>query len=73
MIAETIPQLSSMRPQEKLELMAELWEDVLQHEAEIDDPPGVASILAERLANYHAGADSGKSWEQVRSLIQGRH
>ena len=72
MIAENIPQLRSMPPQEKLELVAELWEDVLKHEAEINDPPGAGALLEERLASYRTGNDAGKSWEQVRSLIQGR-
>lgn len=72
MIAETIPQLRSMRPQEKFELVAELWEDVLQHEAQIEDPPGIAVMLEERLASYRAGATAGKSWEEVRAAIQRR-
>ena len=72
MIAETIPQLRSMLPQEKFELVAELWEDVLQHEAQIEDPPGVAVMLKERLANYRVGETTGKSWEEVRAAIQSR-
>jgi putative addiction module component (TIGR02574 family) len=72
MIAETIPQLRSMLPQEKFELVAELWEEVLQHEAQIEDPPGVAVMLEERLASYRAGETTGKSWEEVRAAIQNR-
>ncbi len=70
MIAETIPQIRSMRPQEKFELAAELWEDVLQHEDQIMDPPGIAAVLEERLARYRAGQTAGKSWEEVRASIQ---
>lgn len=73
MIAETIPQLRSMRPQEKFELAAELWEEVLQHEAQIGDPPSIAVLLEERLASYRAGETTGKSWEEVRATIQRRN
>jgi len=72
MIAETIPQLLSLRPQEKFELVAELWEDVLKHEDQIMDPSGIATLLEERLASYRAGQTSGKSWEEVRALVQNR-
>lgn len=72
MIAETIPQLRSLRPQEKFELAAELWEEVLQHEDQIMDPPGIATILEERLARYRAGQTTGKSWEEVRASVQNR-
>lgn len=70
MIAETIPRLRTMSTQEKFQLAAELWEDVLQHEDQIDDPPDIEAILQQRLASYQAGEVCCRSWEEVRSAIQ---
>lgn len=72
MIAETIPQLRTMGTQEKFQLAAELWEDVLQHEDQIDDPPGLEAMLEQRLASHKAGEVKGRSWEEVRAAIQNR-
>lgn len=72
MIAETIPQLRTMGTQEKFQLAAELWEDVMRHEDQIADPPGIEAMLEQRLASYKAGEVSGRSWEEVRTSIQNR-
>lgn len=73
MIAETIPQLHSLAPLQKLELAAELWEDAIRHEDQIADPPGVVAMLEERLLRYQAGEMPGRSWEEVRAAIQKRN
>ncbi len=72
MIAETIPQIRAMGTQEKFQLAAELWQDVLQHEDEVQDPPGIAAMLEDRLARYRSGEVTGRSWEEVRASIQRR-
>lgn len=72
MIAETILQLRTMGTREKFQIAVELWEDVLQHEDQIADPRGIEAILQQRLASYHAGEVSGRSWEEVRAAIQSR-
>lgn len=72
MIAETIPQIRAMGTQEKFQLAAELWQEVLQHEDEVQDSPGIAAMLEERLARYRAGEITGRSWEEVRASIQSR-
>lgn len=69
-IAETIPQLRTMGAQEKFQLAAELWEEVMQHEDRIADPAGIEVILKQRLASHEAGEMTGRSWEEVRSAIQ---
>ena len=55
MITETIPQLRDMRLNDKFQLAVELWDEVLQHEAEIDEPPGLAALLEQRLTDYRNG------------------
>jgi putative addiction module component (TIGR02574 family) len=72
MITETIPQLRDMRLNDKFQLAVELWDEVLQHEAEIAEPPGLAAMLEQRLTDYRNGQTTGKSWEEVRSAIQVR-
>lgn len=70
MIADSIPQLRTFGAAQKLELAAELWEDVLRHEDQIDDPPMAAAVLEERLARYRAREIPGRSWDEVRAAIQ---
>ncbi len=70
MIAETIPQLRDMRLTDKFQLAVELWDDVLSHEQQIEDPPRLAALLEQRLTDYRNGQSTGKSWDEVRSAIQ---
>jgi len=73
MIAETIPQLRDMRLDDKIQLATELWDEILQHESQIGEPPNLAALLEQRLTDYRNGQMTGKPWEQVRLEIQGQH
>ena len=60
------------REHETGRLAAELWQDVMEHEDEVQDPPGIAAMLEDRLARYRAGEITGRSWAEVRAAIQRR-
>lgn len=57
---------------EKLELIDELWESVIQdqHNVPITDAQRVE--LDRRLAAYEIDKDQGESWEVVRKRISNR-
>ena len=71
MIAETLPDVRSLPLSEKFELAAELWDEVLQREAELNEPPALAALLEQRLEDYQNGRTQGRSWEEVRRSVQG--
>jgi putative addiction module component (TIGR02574 family) len=71
MIADKHPEIRSLPLSEKFELAVELWDEVLQHEAELNEPEGLSTLLEQRLADYRAGKVQGRSWEEVRRSIQG--
>ena len=66
MIADTFPQLHSLTLNQKFELAAELWDEVLLREAELEEPQGLSTLLEQRLADYRAGKIQGRFWEEVR-------
>jgi len=71
-IVEKIPGLSSLSPDEKILLAAELWRDAVGAEHEEPDPAVVES-LRERLHYYQAHPRQVSSWEEVRArLISGK-
>ncbi len=71
MIAETIPALSALSPDDKILLAAELWQDAVGNEAEEPDP-GIVDALRERLQYDREHPDEGSSWDEVRSRILDR-
>ncbi len=71
MIADKLPEIRSLPLSEKFELAVELWDEVLQHEAELNEPEGLSTLLEQRLTDYRAGKVQGRSWEEVRRSIQG--
>lgn len=68
MIAETIPGLAGLSPDDKILLAAELWQEAVGSEALPPDPELVA-VLRERLEHYHDHPDDVSSWEEVRRRI----
>lgn len=68
MIAETIPGLADLSPDEKIVLAAELWRDAIGSEALPADPELVAA-LRERLEHHEQHPDEVSSWEDVRQRI----
>jgi hypothetical protein len=68
MIAETIPGLGALSPDQKIILAAELWRDAAGRAG--DDPsPALVKALNERLGFDRQHPEQVSTWEEVRSRI----
>ena len=68
MIAESIPQLSSLSSDEKILLAAELWREAAGGEGAPPNPELVAA-LRERVAWYREHPTEVSTWAEVRARI----
>jgi putative addiction module component (TIGR02574 family) len=68
MIAEKIPGLLSLSPDEKILLAADLWRDAVGAEHEEPDP-ALVEALRERLHYYQAHPRLVSTWEEVRARL----
>ena len=71
MIAETIPQLSSLSSDEKILLATELWREAAGGQGEPPDAKLVAA-LRERVAYYREHPTEVSTWAEVRMRILSR-
>lgn len=72
MIAETIPALKNLSPEQKVLFAAELWRDAIGDQDETPDPKLVETIR-ERLAYCKEHPDEVSTWEDVRArLLSGK-
>lgn len=62
--------IQSLSTSERILLAEELWDSVHEKANEIEVSPDQMAMLEERLAAYHADADAGDSWDNVRSRIE---
>ncbi|WP_166443023.1 addiction module protein [Phragmitibacter flavus] len=74
MIAETIPALAALSPDDKILLAAELWQDAVSDDSEASDPnPALIEAIQERLAHYRAHPDEVSTWNDVRKRLSSRN
>ena len=67
MIAERFPAVMALPDEEKLSLIAELWEDVAGDDGTKD--PAVVALIEQRLAEYRAHPEQVSTWEDVKTRI----
>jgi putative addiction module component (TIGR02574 family) len=67
MIAERFPEVMALSDEDKFRFIAELWEDVAGED--VAEDPGIAALLEQRLADYHANPQNVSSWEEVKARI----
>ena len=74
MIAETIPELTQLSPEEKFLLAGELWESALADESgenfKVD--PELARQLYQSLEDYRKNPNRGVRWEELRNRLSAR-
>ena len=70
MIVEQIPQIKILSPAQKLQLAAELWDELLEHGEELPEPDWVVKELERRLEQYRQNPETGKPWPEVRDSIR---
>lgn len=69
MIAEKIPALKSLSPEEKLILLGELWDEIASHPYSLPVREDHLKILQERLDYYRNHPEDVIAWESVKSRI----
>ena len=69
MIAERIPELKSLSPDEKLLLVGELWEQLAAQPDAFPPREDHIRILRERLEHYRQHPEDVVAWEDVKARI----
>jgi putative addiction module component (TIGR02574 family) len=65
-------ELFELPPAERLQLVEDLWDSLIPHEAELPVTDWVANELRARKQRFDAQPDSGMTWDEVaRSLDEG--
>ena len=63
------PGFEDLNAEEKVQYLQDLWDYVASDSSKAPVPEWHRGILDERLAEYHAAPDQGKSWPQVRDQL----
>jgi len=71
MIAEKIPELKSLSPEEKLILVGELWDELAAQPDAFPPRQDHIEVLKERLEHYRQNPADVVAWEQVKARILG--
>lgn len=69
MIAERIPELRKLSPEEKLILVGELWDDLAAHSDTFPPREDHLELLRERVAHYRRNPEDMAAWEDVKARI----
>ena len=69
MIAETIPELKSLTPEEKLILVGEIWDELAAQPNAFPPREDHIRILRERLEHYRQHPKDTVAWEDVKARI----
>jgi putative addiction module component (TIGR02574 family) len=69
MIAEKIPELKSLSPDEKLILVRELWDELAARPDAFPPRQDHIKLLRERLEHYRQHPDDAIAWEDVQARI----
>jgi putative addiction module component (TIGR02574 family) len=71
MIAERIPGLKSLSPEEKLILVSELWDELAAQPGAFPPRDDHIKLLQERLDHYRQHPTDVVAWEQLKARILG--
>jgi len=71
MIAEKIPALKTLSPEEKLILVGELWDELAAKPQALPPRDDHIKILKDRLEHYRLHPEDVTAWEDVKARILG--
>lgn len=71
MILEQYPELRRLSPAEKLALVAELWDDLAAHPADMPVSPEHLAELDRRMEEYRSDPSRVTTWEAIQARILG--
>ena len=69
MIAERIPELKNLSPEEKLILVGELWEELANCADAFPPREDHISLLKDRLDHYRQHPEDAVAWSDVKARI----
>jgi len=73
MKAADIPQLQSLSVQEKLQLVEELWSEIISQPDKLAIPAWHVAELQKDYAAYQANSQEGRPWAEVKAtLLRGK-
>jgi hypothetical protein len=67
MIAERFPEIALLPDEDKMTLMAELWQDVMDDTP--TDSPALAEFVEHRWQEYRQSPEKVSSWSDVKARI----
>jgi putative addiction module component (TIGR02574 family) len=68
-IKETIPQLKSLSPADRLALAVELWDEVVAHPETLEVTNEQLAELDRRYAAYQSDSTKVITWEEAKSRL----
>jgi len=69
MIAETIPGLKNLSPEEKLILVGELWDELAARPDAFPPREDHIKLLRQRLEDYRKNPENVTAWEDLKARI----
>ena len=63
------PGFDEMSVEDKIEYVQALWDRIAANESQVPVPEWHREALSERLADYHANPNQGRSWEEVEAEL----
>jgi putative addiction module component (TIGR02574 family) len=61
------PGFDEMSVEDKIEYVQALWDRIAANESQVPVPEWHRQVLGERLADYRANPDQGRSWEELEA------
>ncbi len=68
-IAEKIPELKSLSPEEKLILVGEIWDELAAQPTALAPREDHIALLQERLEHYRRHTSAVVAWEDLKARI----
>ncbi|HEY3853333.1 MAG TPA: addiction module protein [Verrucomicrobiae bacterium] len=69
MIADRIPELKSLSPEEKLILVGELWDELASQPDAFPPREDHIQLLRERIEHYRQHPEDSAAWSDVKARI----
>lgn len=69
MIAERLPEIATLSPQEKWLLAGELWDSVAEDPAAVPQNDAQRELIRERWEEYTAHPEQGATWEAIKRRL----
>jgi len=69
----TAPSVFDLSPEEKLQLVQDLWDDLAANPDDVPLPEWQKAELDRRIENFKSSSVPAAEWEEVKRRIRARH